>query len=1839
MKKCQGASYEQQANYYQCLSDFEVDPEVFEPKEKQVELKCVLFGSLASIELHVNWDSFQHKLFRWKGKQMRKAKKLVTYPCTLPGCIWYPGGTTDVTLYFPENEGRGLPTSVKFVDEVFETLPSFTHSVWSQSTNFVTAQSGCYYGSKARSLDFIKTHKTKTEAKTERVAKKNEEAIRKVEAAQQRRLQQAKKKIRQAIKMDRFHKMAHLFAEPQGGGLFNIGLNKDTKDFITGLKIELLDSFSAMFNTAVTTVDGVRSTIHDAVQDNPLNDCMRSLTLACWIIPVVCLVYYISTRQDLCSHTKTLLSMLTLMLPVALSPLIDYLKDKLDTVVSQSGGLDFGFLRKLIAYGTLLVGMKKFDGGVFDYLVSLLTEGPTMLASASSYSGFISWVISGLEDVVNAIRKMFGKENIYFLKTGEKEVDDWANRLDLLLNSIVMGKVEVDVDTVGAITALKTEALYLSKNYRFKKEVNAVLEKYLRRLDDMCATNAALFAAAKNTRVEPICLSLVGKPGIGKTLLCTVVAAEIITKLTPLEKLKSSDFQVGADIFQKGSSKYDNGYIGQKVYVMDDAFQQVYSEGDQDNDFMRLIRVVNSWMLPLDFADLENKGKNFFRSKFVMITTNLYKLTNAASFVISDPGAVIRRLHHPYELGVSDGWRKSGTQKWDANSLDVEKVTRFQKMYGRIPYEAWVVRKHDFETGNPVDNREVTISSLIDKIVEEINRNKQRHTDMRSMCDNIVQRAILERENQDKLPEIFEPQEGLEYSEFPPPGLDCDVPPGFKPLDDGNVVTETEEEVVVQMAPIFVVEQVEEEQGVVESQANTSHPVLADFLEKNDPHGIYLCENFINEHNVSYNERVRMYFPDSPICDGLLQPKFPEYSATLERLDSPFSMTLLAKKHSDLSFERDDLVAKRLELGCKFDKLKEKYQISDDDVSGFYLPGLNVQEKFMKDQEYMAKSAIRIVKGKTKSFWNYFFPRKMTDPAATTFKKIALELTKGIIAMKVLLKNAILDVVYFLAANPFLNFVLSFSIPFFGYLAVRHLLVSIAKCFFPEKETVEEQAVNFKTLINLNAGAESRVSSQKAIVKNMYRVVVIRDQGYLHLGNVTGIVGKIFCVPTHFFRTITTEKASGVLSNKNKVVFINVRNNTLQFEIDLPVFEGVEKFTIPDTDCTFCEFKVNVAASDISKKFLTQNEVKTFNTFKCMFASSTQEVNNVSLTWAYSQADRMKSTLFVGSDTKNPSYSVKQTFKYAIPTAGGDCGGLLMIGPDVRDMSNGAKVVGFHTGANVSLGIGYSTIITREMVEDALKHFKSVIEEEVADKNVVGQAGSCTEGTFVPLYEVEKGIQAAPYSKLCKTDLFGMWGENMKYPTPLGHHVVDEVLVKPLEVATKKYGGKVLVYDQNEIKEAAHVAFEPLTRCSSRVPKEDRVVLSFEHAVIGEPGNPMMNAIPRNTSAGYPRSLEKGVVGKKDFFGFGEDYDLESPNAQVLKKDVEDIIDNAKKGVRKLHVFTDFLKDERRPKTKGARLVSGAPVAYVVAFRMYFLKFISTMMEDRISNGCCAGINVYQEWKYLWDHLTTISTTGIAGDYTAFDSSEQPQIHDEILNFINNWYDDGDENARVRTVLWLELTHSRHLGGDGKVNKTIYQWFHSLPSGHPATTIVNSMYNLLLFALCYRRIMGPHRLVDYHKLVRPVVLGDDNVVAIAPIIQGEFNQDTITKVMKDFGMTYTAEDKDSTVAPIRELRTVGFLKRGFHFEELNGETIVVGNLSLDTIREMPYWCRNKADMLEICKTNFETALMELSAHGQEVWDEKAPAMLNAYKASGRITNLYPSREMYLALFRQCETRY
>jgi ribosomal protein S26 len=412
-------------------------------------------------------------------------------------------------------------------------------------------------------------------------------------------------------------------------------------------------------------------------------------------------------------------------------------------------------------------------------------------------------------------------------------------------------------------------------------------------------------------------------------------------------------------------------------------------------------------------------------------------------------------------------------------------------------------------------------------------------------------------------------------------------------------------------------------------------------------------------------------------------------------------------------------------------------------------------------------------------------------------------------------------------------------------------------------------------------------------------------------------------------------------------------------------------------------------------------------------------------------------------------------------------------------------------------------------------------------------------------------------------------------------------------------------------------------------------VLTYEEAVEGRPYDPYICSTKRLTSAGYPHIFDKpnSLPGKSFWLGSNDNWNYNTPQGKQLRTTVEKVITDAKQGIRHMGVFTDTCKDERRPPGKPARVFSAGPMDYTLASRMYFLDFASFIQHNRIDNQIAIGINpTGLEWKKLAALLQSKGRRVVAGDFTNYDGSLSPQILFSICDLINNFYDDSDENRKIRMTLMSSITSGVHIA-----DNTLYQWNKSLPSGNPFTALFNSIYNLISMRVVWLLTTGLS-LQAFNDNVWMIAYGDDNVIALSKLAEEIFNQQIMSDGYKKLGMTYTDEAKTGVSAECRRLDEVTFLKRGFRYDEDFGQ--VVGNIKQRTIFEMLNWIRKGAlPPIEATALNVKDAFIELSLWGREFFNEWAPKIIAVLppevdKAVG--TTITTNFDSYVLMYRSGE---
>lgn len=724
---------------------------------------------------------------------------------------------------------------------------------------------------------------------------------------------------------------------------------------------------------------------------------------------------------------------------------------------------------------------------------------------------------------------------------------------------------------------------------------------------------------------------------------------------------------------------------------------------------------------------------------------------------------------------------------------------------------------------------------------------------------------------------------------------------------------------------------------------------------------------------------------------------------------------------------------------------------------------------------------------------------------------------------------------------------------------------------------------------------------KKVTRSNLYEFCVTVDDVVEHRsGFVLFIKGNVAIVPHHFFDLLVNQYSS----EDNCLITIKGaynRSTGNHHEVSYTLRELSKNLydtpALMEQDMLMVVFPNFNPRPDITKYLANMNDLDSLNkNVSCSLTTIGEHHDTVFM------EGKTHGEIFVDGDIVE-SYTVNKTVSYRASTKKGDCGAVLGI---MNPSETRRKVFGFHVAGRPALGYGYASLLN---LEDIMECYAEIpIKDDITVSLEPYQAEASIlvpgEGRFGSVRRVDRAPTLASKTKLIESNLYGKIVPALNAPAHLHPKMVNGEFKNPWKNAMTSYSSVIPIIDEIPLQ-AAVDSLKDFLFSNSKIEIERRVY-SYEEAVKGIP-NSEFDSINRSTSPGYPAIMEesKGSKGKTHWFSNGDEFDLGTEASKALEAEINNTISMAEQGIRDEHIFMDCLKDEHRPIEKvdafKTRLISASPLKLLILYRQYFGAYMHWYKVNRMFNQSAIGVNVYSEESdlivKLLSEYCSPGEKGIgAGDFKGFDGSEKPQIHNKILNIINIWYGGTPEEDKVRRVLWLELTNSIHIQG-----KEIYEWYSSLPSGHPLTPIVNTMYNGIAFRYCW---FQAHKDTGFERKFNEncflIALGDDNVFAVKPQFRETFTEVIVGKHMAELGLTYTSETKNDLNNSLRKVTDVEFLKRKWEYSpELRR---YIAPLRIEGLFETLSWTKkgNQSDAITI--SNVDYFMRELSLHGKTVFD-------------------------------------
>ena len=706
----------------------------------------------------------------------------------------------------------------------------------------------------------------------------------------------------------------------------------------------------------------------------------------------------------------------------------------------------------------------------------------------------------------------------------------------------------------------------------------------------------------------------------------------------------------------------------------------------------------------------------------------------------------------------------------------------------------------------------------------------------------------------------------------------------------------------------------------------------------------------------------------------------------------------------------------------------------------------------------------------------------------------------------------------------------------------------------------------------------------KVYRKNLYSISYLDKSS---VGFCLFVRGRLACVPAHFISVFDDRSDE---SDDFVLTFSRVGASDSGFSISYEDITVV-RFDEEDNDVAYLLFpEVVHAHPDITKLFLSSDDLpKVPNKFSSLIMLPRDGTNHLIQTKA----------IFSGSVDYGETH-INKSITYPVQTATGDCGSPIFLVDRVRGVP---KILGVHTAGNGTSGV--SNVMVSDDIDHVINSLDDQISNDIGNEDLIERQMA---DNFLVLGKV-KSVRAPTKTQVCKSLMDGALMQSKCAPAMLARSGD----IDPWINARSKYSKKAPKFDLKLLDACANLVSKSMRFASVNEDCDEPTLLTFDEAVKGVPGVKFLESLPRNTSPGYPYICGNKQKGKTAWFG-DEEFDLTGELCEELKDKIYGDIAKMENLQRCEYYYVDYLKDERRPIAKAlsgsTRLISACPMDYMIACRMYFGDFVRWCMSNNVYNSMAIGCNPYSsDWNRIAEHLSSLGSRMVFGDYKGYDGSLAPAIEYSVLSVIEDYYYNSTQEERnVRKVLFEDIVNSRHIVTGA--NSFAYEWFGSNPSGNFLTTILNSVANNII--LRYTLTLSLARSNGYfgtfnttlndflnavHNNIRTITFGDDNGIGFSDDI--EVDLDLWQEVMLEHGFTYTNENKDDTCLRFKTLEECSFLKRGFHFDY--DQNRYLAPLDIDVILEMLNWTRTNAPPGSIEQT-IDTCALELSLHGQDTFN-------------------------------------
>lgn len=1468
----------------------------------------------------------------------------------------------------------------------------------------------------------------------------------------------------------------------------------------------------------------------------------------------------------------------------------------------------------LDAMGTLLSSTLVFslvkDGGAGTHVKNMFKGMSSFQGVKKSIGDICNLVVKTIETITNLVREYALQKSPWRLVVSEnKNITEYLERADDFIARANRRNMAITIETIAEVRALIKDGLNIQRSLTIRGPSSMLLTSFLSSIQQLIAIEKTFIASnplVDGVRVEPVAVIFHGCPGNSKSIVMqhlTEAFCRATLEGDELEryKAKNSDYVY----VRMNENDFWSGYTSRHHVIQVDDFLQAREVPGSPSEVFDMIRMINTFPFNLHMDAINEKGVTFCHAKAVFLTTNMSQISTD---MINCVDALKRRMDYSYIVVPKVKYASTTcnvglmttTIDWSKVPLGEDGIT------SATPDNVDFIEINT--SGIPISGR-IDFDTVVRRAVDKASVKMKQFKQMRS---EIVQTGNYWEKITSESRVPVESQSNISFSDRSEPDSiqmaevseifsdDADIQQGVEKImaacDDPNNADHDEVVTKITMLKSYLL-----------GTGDTYH------TEFSNSNLFHLCYN-------SIGFRFLKAFVGTASVDDF-------YQAIANDLPD------IGKHFDDYSrvFRPREKLTTFGKVKLELEKILERFASSLSNL--FFYPWESIQWFLSKYSvvilaviaAYTIFSTHRIFKevfGDDTS--HALFTRHVVNTLQyqphgqwsdfTTFFKINKHLDIlgslcNLLAREPKAYYTLFGTLEPKAAKILLEKGESQSVPSSGSSRLR----TSKKDNLNRLKSLKSAKSQFGS--SLDIGGEQIMAS--VVKNNSWSIELQNDDSaetYQQVGYILMVTGRIALMPLHYVFHITycMEKHDcpdmKVRLTKRDLngILIDTRYFTFQ-----DILNGCEPGVLEKNDLCLVELPKDMPnAKTILKKFPTRSDFAKLQILHVCLFNPAREDRPFTVVKTNGKPEKSD----YGVDDATGDYTINESFSYSHHTRKGDCGSPVMLSNASYPTS---KIFGIHVAGNEQAEYGIAALTFIEDIEEDLKIFdrSAKIVEEFDFNDYQVDRGEVPEG-FNVIANVPQGVSQGSLTSIVRSKLKSTWMVPKTAPARLKNFTHDGATINIFQKGLEGYKNVPVYVPQNYCDAIEDNLFDLIMRYPSPLNKR---ILTPEEAMFGVEDDPLISALNRSASFGYPYVLERhpGYSGKEWFMGKGADYTKDAPQTLELFEKVLKMRDDILlRWLRPYCVGMDCEKDERRTLEKvlagKTRLFTGLAGDTLMLERMYFGSFVRFVLANPIVFGSAFGVNSNSiQWDQLARDLlqfgSDVPNVG-AGDYSRFDGSQKTRIQNVVLNIINRWYDDGPDNQFIRTVLWQNIVNSKHIKG-----KVIYEWYNGLPSGDLLTTILNIFYNLFAFRYAWLKLhnyeLTSLRAFTEHICVK--VFGDDNVFSVSKHYVSDFTEVFVGEAVAELGLIYTSETKGDLNTGLRNLSDVSFLKRGFRFDkELRR---YLAPLELDVVLEIPLWTKKRYDAVKITIDNVDTAIGELSLHGPEVFNKYVPQIAASLK--------------------------